>query len=329
LLGGMLLMSAFLPLPTWASVEPNPAIPTVIPRRTWGASESLMTWPVEYAPLQKIIVHHTASTNLVPDTDGSGQYKNMVNAIYLFHGSQKTWIDGGVTYAGFGDIGYNYIIDPNGNIYEGRYGGNGVVAGHATGFNTGSVGISVIGNYQDGSATQTNKVLDDKVRNALEKLIGWIAANNNMDLNRSSNFCGKTTDGVVAHKDVAATQCPGTVIYNQLDAIQGDAVLYEKEYQKYVYQVKGNGAVYVLSGGYKTRYPSKEGLPLSYQARAVQYISQTQLDAYQYKDRRILPDGTLLQVCDTNLVYYVEKSKKRPMEMTGEQFGKLVVRIAS
>lgn len=306
-----------------ANIEANPSAPEIISRKTWGADESIMTWPVEYAKVQKIIVHHTASTSLVPDADGSGQYKSMVNNIYKYHTSNKAWVDqNGTNYSGFGDIGYNYLIDPNGNIYEGRKGGNGVTGGHASGFNTGSVGISVIGNYQDG-AGQTNASLDPKVATALAKLIGWIAANNSINLDSAGNFYGKNIDGVVGHKDVAATQCPGNVIYAQLNSIQSQSVLYAKAYQKYVYQVQGSSAVYVLSGGYKIKFASQSALPAAYQGRTVQYISQTQLNAYQYQDVKILPDGTLIQENGAGTVYYIENGKKRPLSMSEVEFLKL------
>jgi peptidoglycan hydrolase-like amidase len=307
-----------------AAAQSNPDIPKIISRAEWGADESIMTWPVEYAPVEKIVVHHTASTVLVPDTDGSGQYKDMVNAIYQYHAGKKSWTDvDGTTYAGFGDIGYNYVIDPNGNIYEGRTGGNGVVGGHVTGFNRGSVGISIIGNYQDGAVGQTNTELNDQVKTSLEKLIGWIAANNNIDLNKTSNFYGKGIDGVVGHKDLAATACPGNIIYDQLGAIQTDAALYENSYKQYAYQVSGSDSVYILSGGTKAKYASLSALPSPLQGRTVKTITQSQLNAYQYKDKRIFPDGTLIQAKNDNMVYYIEGGKKRAMSMTGQEFQKM------
>lgn len=319
-----ILSCTFFPSYSFASIESDPAVPEIISRKAWGADESLMKWPTEYANLEKFIVHHTASTSLVPDTDGSGLYKSMVNAIYKYHAGSKSWTDGdGSSVNGFGDIGYNYVVDPSGNVYEGRYGGNGVVAGHASGFNTGSVGISVIGNYQDGAAGQTNTSLDEKVKKSLSRLIGWIAANNGINLSKISAFHGKSIDGVVGHRDVAATQCPGTVMYSQLDSVQADAILYEKEYQKYLYQIKGSDAIYYISGGYKTKYASKSVLPVLLQTRTIHYISKIQLDAYKYKDITTLPDGSLIQTKDAPTVYYIEDGKKRPMSMSGAEFLKL------
>jgi len=325
LLSSIFILASFAPSSsTLAAIESDPAVPKILSRAYWGADETLMTWPIEYAKVQKIIVHHTASTKLVPDTDGSGEYKSMVNAIYRYHASSKGWTDGeGTSYVGFGDIGYNYVIDPNGNIYEGRKGGNGVVAGHASGFNEGSVGISIIGNYQDGATGQTNTSLDPKVEKALARLIGWIAANNDLQLNVTSNFLGKNIDGVVGHKDVAPTQCPGNVLYVQLSAAQTDADLYEEAFDSYIYQTEGDSAYYVLGGGYKTKFANRSSLPSTYQNRQVQMISKTQLNAYQYKDMKVLPDGTLIQENGSGTVYYLEGGKKRPLGMSEAEFLKL------
>ncbi|MDD3007072.1 MAG: N-acetylmuramoyl-L-alanine amidase [Candidatus Pacebacteria bacterium] len=311
-------------LPSSAAVENNPAAPEIIPRSYWKADESQMTWPLEYAKVQKIIIHHTASSTLVPDTDGSGEYTSMVNNIYRYFCQSKEWTDNdGTKYTGYGDMGYNYIIDPNGNIYEGRAGGNGVVGGHSIGFNTGTVGISVIGNYQDGSVGQTNTTLSPAVETALAKLVGWIAANNDININSVSNFYGKNIDGMVGHRDVYNTSCPGNIIYNRLSEIQDNASQYAQAYQKYVYQLQGDSALYVISGGYKTKFASREDLPSTYRDREVKCISASQLKAYPYKDSKVLPDGTLIQQSGEGMVYYLEKGKKRPLSMVESEFSKL------
>lgn len=311
-------------LPSQAAVENNPDIPVIHPRSYWGADESQMTWPLEYAKVQKIIIHHTASSTLVPDTDGSGEYTSMVNNMYRYFYQSKEWTDSdGTKYTGYGDMGYNYVIDPSGNIYEGRAGGNGVVGGHSIGFNTGSVGISVIGNYQDGSAGQTNTALSPAVQTSLAKLVGWIVANNGMDLNSTGNFYGKNIDGMVGHKDVYNTSCPGNIIYDRLSEIQADATLYAQAYEKYVYQLQGDAALYVISGGHKTKFASREDLPSTYRDREVKCISVSQMNAYSYKDSQVLPDGTLIQQDGEGKVYYLENGKRRPLDMIETEFKKL------
>lgn len=322
-----LLLSVFF-APFLSSAQAlNIEIPKIITRSEWGADESKMTWPEKYAKVEKIVIHHTASSNLVPDSDGSGEYKNMVNNIYTYHNGKKTWYDDNGEYTGFGDIGYNYLIDPNGNIYEGRLGGNGAVAGHVNGYNTGSVGISVIGRYQDYVDGENNAVsshpLTPAIKKSLENLIGWIAANNNIDLNKITNFYGKNIDGLVGHKDLTPTICPGSELYKQINIIQDNAGSLVKQYKNYAYQIGGDKAVYIIEDGYKTKYDSKDVLPTAYKDRAIKPILKSQLDMYKYKNIVIYPDGSLLQEFDTAKVFYLEKGQKRAMEMTGEEFVKM------
>ena len=302
-------------------------IPKIISRLQWGADESKMIWPIENAKVQKFVIHHTASTNLVPDPDGSGEYKNMINNIYNYHSGKKSWYEDGEKYIGFGDIGYNYLIDPNGNIYEGRIGGNGAVAGHVSGFNKGSVGISVLGRYQDYVDSENNSISSHSVNSAIKQsltnLTGWLAANNNVNLNSRTNLNGKYIDGLVGHGDLTPTICPGHELEKELDIIQKNASIIKKEYTKYVYQIKGDEAVYVISDGYKIRFESRQKLPNVYKNSIIKQISKSQLDAYKYKDLIVYPDGSLLQEFNENTVYYLQNGKKRAMEMSGEEFIKM------
>ena len=322
----LLLSALFAPFLSSAQTT-NAEAPKIITRPEWGADESKMTWPEKYAKVEKIVIHHTASSNLVPDPDGSGEYKNMVNNIYSYHNSKKTWYDDNGEYTGFGDIGYNYLIDPNGNIYEGRFGGNGVVAGHVNGFNAGSVGISVLGRYQDYFDSSNNTVsshpVTPAIKESLENLVGWIAANNNIDLNKVTDFYGKNIDGLVGHKDLRPTICPGDGLYKQINIIQTNAGNLVKQYKNYAYQIGGDTAVYIIEDGYKTKFDSKDVLPSAYKDRIIKPILKNQLDMYKYKNIVIYPDGSLLQEFDTAKVFYLEEGQKRAMEMAGEEFVKM------
>ena len=69
---------------------------------------------------------------------------------------------------GWNDIGYNFLVDKYGQVFEGRYGGvdKNVIGAHAEGFNTGSVGVAVLGTY--GSAAPPAAA-----RTALANLLAW------------------------------------------------------------------------------------------------------------------------------------------------------------
>lgn len=157
-----------------------------------------LSWPLEYPEkVSKIIVHHTATTNNLDDP------AQAIRNIYYYHAITRGW----------GDIGYNYIIDQKGNVYEGRYGGDGVVGGHAYKYNVGSIGVSVLGNYQENEVPQP-------VINTLANLIKVKATKYGIDPEGSSLFNGKMLPNVIGHKDVGATACPGKNLYSMLPAIR-------------------------------------------------------------------------------------------------------------
>lgn len=160
-----------------------------------------LTWPLQYPEkVSKFIIHHTATTK---DLDNPAQ---AIRNIYYWHAITKGW----------GDIGYNYIIDPKGNIYQGRYGDDGVVGGHAGTANVGSIGIAVLGNYQDNEVPEA-------VVNSLAALIKMKAEKLNIDPAGKSNFRGEYSDNVMGHRDVMSTTCPGDKLYNYLPVIRNIA----------------------------------------------------------------------------------------------------------
>lgn len=138
-----------------ANAAPTPQ--PIIARAAWGCDErlrfdssGLQIWVPEYRVVQKAIVHHTATDNFESNPAAT------VRAIYYYHAVSMGW----------GDIGYNFLVDWLGNIYEGRYGGERVVAGHVYGHNYGSLGIGALGNYVSTSiTTETNR--------SLARLIAW------------------------------------------------------------------------------------------------------------------------------------------------------------
>ena len=105
--------------------------PTIITRAQWHAPESIRRAPPSYADgVHLAIVHHTAGSN----NYSAGQSASIVRAIMLYHVQGNGW----------NDIGYNFLVDKYGQVFEGRYGGitRPVIGAHAMGFNAGSVGVS-------------------------------------------------------------------------------------------------------------------------------------------------------------------------------------------
>lgn len=167
-------------------------------RITTDDKGNLLTWPLSYPEsIKKIVVHHTATTKDLEDP------KKAIRDIYIWHTKSKGW----------GDIGYNYIIDQQGNIYEGRYGGEMVVGAHAGRGNHGSIGIALLGNYQENDPPEA-------VISSLTALIREKAQLYNIDTEGASTFRGETFPNVMGHRDIMSTSCPGDRVYALLPVIR-------------------------------------------------------------------------------------------------------------
>ncbi|MFQ5813750.1 MAG: N-acetylmuramoyl-L-alanine amidase [Anaerolineae bacterium] len=181
--------------------------PSIIPRSGWGANEGYMTWPPEHHPVRKIIVHHTVTQNYDPDPPST------VRAIYYYHAVTLGW----------GDIGYNYLVDWQGNVYEGRYGGLDAVGRHVHGpmvpwcgiyaYNCGSVGTGAIGTYDN---TPDSIEPPPALLDAITDLAAWECSRSLFNPKESSYFVDKTTYNIAGHRDYNVTACPGDYLYAQL-----------------------------------------------------------------------------------------------------------------
>ena len=187
--------------------------PPIITRADWHANEAIRRAPPYYADgIHLAIVHHTAGSNSYTKT----QSASIVRAIELYHVQGNGW----------NDIGYNFLVDKYGQIFEGRYGGitKAVVGAHAMGFNSGSVGIAVIGDYGSTAITAA-------ARNALVSLIAWRLDLAHVDPlskvvrvssgnPRYAAGTAVTLNAISGHRDVYPTSCPGANLYAQLPAIR-------------------------------------------------------------------------------------------------------------
>lgn len=179
----------------------------IISRAEWGADETLQTWRPQHATPKKIVIHHTAGSN------GGDDPLATINGIYYWQS----------TILGWGDIGYNYLVDPAGNIYEGRSGGSGTIGAHAynsirdINYNVGSIGIAVLGCYEHSSGACA-KVSDytPATQVALTNLIARHAKEFNFRPVGNSMFIDRVTKNVITHRDIDYTLCPGNGIRDQL-----------------------------------------------------------------------------------------------------------------
>jgi flagellar hook assembly protein FlgD len=187
--------------------------PPIITRADWHADEAIRRAPPYYADgIHLAIVHHTAGSNAYT----KAQSASIVRAIELYHVQGNGW----------NDIGYNFLVDKYGQVFEGRYGGitRPVIGAHAMGFNSGSVGIALIGDYGSTSITPA-------ARGALVDLIAWrldlahveplskvarVSAGNP----RYAAGTPVTLNAISGHRDVYPTSCPGASLYALLPAIR-------------------------------------------------------------------------------------------------------------
>jgi hypothetical protein len=189
--------------------------PAIVPRIGWNADETIRRSTPSFAPVIRLaIVHHTAGANGYT----AAQSPSIVRAIELYHVKGNGW----------NDIGYNFLVDRFGTVFEGRFGGvdRNVIGAHAEGFNTGSVGVAVMGEY-------SSLPVSPQARDSLAKLLAWRLDAAHVDPASTLSFISggnkrfpaglpvflRTVSG---HRDTGFTDCPGTALYNLLNSIAGD-----------------------------------------------------------------------------------------------------------
>ncbi|MGC4106611.1 MAG: SH3 domain-containing protein [Thermomicrobiales bacterium] len=175
--------------------------PTIVTRQGWGANENYRfdtygeIWPSEYETVTHAIVHHT-------DTSTAQDPVVAIRSIYYYHAVDQGW----------GDIGYNYLVDKNGRIYEGRYGGQNVIGGHSYEFAIGSSGICIIGDYQVSPPSNISVA-------GLVAILSWVVRDldplGSGPIQEASNL-----PTIAGHRDVNATTCPGNMLYYDLPDIR-------------------------------------------------------------------------------------------------------------
>ncbi len=159
-----------------------------------------LRWEHTYSKQVKLlVVHHTA----IQVTGDKRSGAERMRALYQYHSVNRGW----------GDIGYHYVVDEQGQIYEGKEGGPLVVAGHAYCNNVGTVGIALLGNFEIEQPTQAQI-------QSLEWLLGDLAKSYSIDLTKNVKFHGKTYQPIIGHRDLLDTDCPGYYAYGLLDQIR-------------------------------------------------------------------------------------------------------------
>ena len=198
--------------------------PDIVTRAEWGADESVKRTTGSckriFYPVQQLFVHHTAGVNDDPHP------KATMRAIYYFHVRQRGWCD----------VGYNFVISPDGTIFEGRWARSyapwethtsenvrdeAVVGAHVANFNSGSVGVSLMGNY-------SQVPLPPAARRSLAELLAWEADRHHLAplgshvYKNPDSHLKKKLHYISGHRDAGQTECPGNLVYAALPAIRRD-----------------------------------------------------------------------------------------------------------
>ncbi|MFD5120927.1 FG-GAP-like repeat-containing protein [Streptomyces sp. NPDC058385] len=188
--------------------------PDITSRAGWGADESIVADPPTYTTDTKaVFVHHTAGTNDYTCAESA----SIIRGILTYHVKSNGW----------NDIGYNFLVDKCGTIFEGRAGGleKPVYGAHTYGFNTDTSGVAVLGDFN--TATSSPEVRDSIARLAAWKLglyginpAGSVVMAAGADNGKFTAGQLVTMNRISGHRDGYPTECPGNNLYGDLPAIR-------------------------------------------------------------------------------------------------------------
>jgi uncharacterized protein (TIGR03437 family) len=183
------------------------SVPPIVSRAGWGCgAECAPREQPLFAPVTHLVVHHSAGSNTATD------WAAVIRSIWVLHVRGNGW----------NDIGYNYLIDPNGVIYEGRAGGDGVIGAHFSGVNTGTMGVCLVGTYSEIPPRAASI-------ESLWNLLSWQVERWNLDISGQTLHAasGLTLNVVSGHRDAGlsprasgSTECPGNALYVNLPSLR-------------------------------------------------------------------------------------------------------------
>ncbi|MBK7915823.1 MAG: N-acetylmuramoyl-L-alanine amidase [Chloroflexi bacterium] len=177
--------------------------PSVISRTVWCIyADCTYTAGLEYSPATHLIVHHTVSSN------DNTNWVATVRAIWNYHTYTQNW----------GDIGYNYLIDPNGIIYEGHLNADylnlDVIGTHASAANAGGLGTALLGTFTTPEEYPVSGTPSQAMLTSLANLFAWKADQRNIEILDASRMVNTSwgLPHIMGHRDVYGgtnTLCPG------------------------------------------------------------------------------------------------------------------------
>jgi hypothetical protein len=187
--------------------------PPVVSRTGWGCPDGQESpaWTPEKTEVTHLIVHHTAGSNHHTD------WAAVVRSIFALHTYTNGW----------GDIGYNFLIDPNGVIYEGRAGGDDIRGAHFSCANSNTMGMAFLGTFTSLEPTV-------EAWKAATQLLGWKAGERGIDPLGITHHLPTQLQlhTISGHRDAnpstapgacpRGTECPGDALYPLLTILRVD-----------------------------------------------------------------------------------------------------------
>jgi hypothetical protein len=177
--------------------------PVIYSRAQWGANEALRDkGSLRYFEVHAGFVHHTVNANSYTRADVPG----IIRSIYAYHTQSKGW----------SDVGYNYLVDRFGRIWEGRYGGidRAPVGAHTLGYNDYAFAMSAIGNFDIAQPPAA-------MVQAYGALFAWKLSLHGIDASSTRQWVGsKSFPAINGHRDAGQTACPGRYLYARIPEIR-------------------------------------------------------------------------------------------------------------
>ncbi|HVE67040.1 MAG TPA: N-acetylmuramoyl-L-alanine amidase, partial [Solirubrobacteraceae bacterium] len=178
-----------------------PAAPAIVGRDAWCAAQCPPREDPGYGNVRVGFVHHTVNANDYTPQESPA----IVLAICRYHRNSNGW----------SDVGYNFLVDRYGQVFEGRAGGvdRAVVGAQASGYNSASTGVANIGEFSTEGQTPAGL-------GALARLLSWKLGLHGVPYEGRVTVNGRTFERISGHRDANSTGCPGDALYAQLPELR-------------------------------------------------------------------------------------------------------------
>ncbi|WP_406435007.1 peptidoglycan recognition protein [Streptomyces sp. NBC_00631] len=193
--------------------------PHIVPRSAWltGAVRRTQPPPRYDDQVVAVFVHHTDS----PNGYSCAQAPEIIRRLYTGQTGDRAW----------DDIGYNFLVDRCGTIYEGRAGGadRAVTGAHTQGFNHRTAGIAALGTFTAGVPVPT--AMADSIAAVAAWKLGLAGVDprgsarlvSSNDRSRYRQGAVVALPAVAGHQDGYRTNCPGAALVARLPEIRETA----------------------------------------------------------------------------------------------------------